>query len=257
MEYLYHGSKMSGLKVLEPRESTHGTFVYATPYRELAIHFSKRCGSDLVYSIGTFNNSDIWEIVENIPGAFKKMYNTSASIYTVSSESFKDINTGFAEVVSEESVSVIKEEKIDNLYEEILRLEKGGVIKLYHYPDKPEGYPLDSSNILDKWIYYREKLNREFTKGDFDRLIALHPYLIHKINEIIGSFGINYTYQESDLVDIFSWRVERQLNDCVNELYIDSSYISICNTFPNLKDKITAIYDTYIKEVGKDKVKSR
>lgn len=46
MGYLYHGSSVSGLKRLEPHKSTHGTYVYATPYKELTIIFSKRANND-------------------------------------------------------------------------------------------------------------------------------------------------------------------------------------------------------------------
>lgn len=37
MEYVYHGSKIHGLEVLTPHESTHGTYVYATKSKEIAI----------------------------------------------------------------------------------------------------------------------------------------------------------------------------------------------------------------------------
>ena len=67
MEIVYHGSKESGLKRLEPRKSTHGTYVYATPEKVLALHFSKRCGDDLVYDIGHFSiEKDVFQQFINI-----------------------------------------------------------------------------------------------------------------------------------------------------------------------------------------------
>ena len=49
MGVVYHGSKEHGLTRLEPRKSTHGKYVYATPEKVLAVHFSGRCGDDLTY----------------------------------------------------------------------------------------------------------------------------------------------------------------------------------------------------------------
>lgn len=37
MEYVYHGSKIQGLKMLIPHKSTHGTYVYASKIKEIAI----------------------------------------------------------------------------------------------------------------------------------------------------------------------------------------------------------------------------
>lgn len=44
MGVVYHGSKEHGLTKLEPRKSTYGKYVYATPEKVLAVHFSGRCG---------------------------------------------------------------------------------------------------------------------------------------------------------------------------------------------------------------------
>ena len=43
MGIVYHGSKEHGIKRLEPRKSTHGVYVYATPEKVLALNFSGRC----------------------------------------------------------------------------------------------------------------------------------------------------------------------------------------------------------------------
>ena len=41
MGKLYHGSLERGITRLEPHKSTHGKYVYATPYKELAIIFQE------------------------------------------------------------------------------------------------------------------------------------------------------------------------------------------------------------------------
>ena len=45
------------------------------------------------------------------------MFNNPFSLYTLPIDTFKDIKTGFAEVVSDISVKVLKEEKSSNVYE--------------------------------------------------------------------------------------------------------------------------------------------
>ena len=253
MGIVYHGSKEHGLKRLEPRKSTHGEYVYATPEKVLALHFSGRCGDDLTYSIGKFDtdNNGPWELVENIPGAFEKMYSNSSSIYSFSDETFKDIHTGFEEVVSEVGVDVINEEYCENVYEGLLNAEKEGLVKIYRYPNKPSSMKQDGSYILDRYKYYKEKLNIDVDKSKFDRLVYLHPELLDKINELSKEMGYNYYYEPEDLVDIFKSRAVRQLRDLDHEQYVECSYTSMCNSFPELKEKIDVIYDSYKDGISK------
>ena len=247
MGIVYHGSKEKGLKRLEPRKSTHGVYVYATPYKVLALHFSGRSGDDLTYDLGHFstNKSGPWELVENIPGAFEKMYSNSSSIYSFSDETFKDIHTGFEEVVSEVGVDVVNEEYCENVYEGLLNAEREGLVKIYRYPNKPDGFKQDGSDILDKWRRYKYKMSKVFSKNEFDRLVYLHPNLLPKMNELAKEFNYDYHYEPNDLIDIFKERISRQLYDLNHEQYIDSSYISICSAFPDLKSRLDVLYDGY------------
>ena len=53
MEYVYHGSKEPGLKVMKPRNSTHQQkWVYASPSKAIATIFISNGGSDLYYHLG-------------------------------------------------------------------------------------------------------------------------------------------------------------------------------------------------------------
>ncbi len=54
----------------------------------------------------------------------------------------------------------------------------------------------------------------------------------------------------SDLIDIFDNRIKIQLNNLDNEQYIDCAYISICNTFPELKPQIDVLYNDYKKSIN-------
>ena len=121
---VYHGSSTSDLKVLEPHKSTHGNLVYATNYKEIATIFAKKYGHDLTYGIDRSNKDEPWIITERVPGAFDRMFNNPFSLYTLPIDTFKDIKTGFAEVVSDISVKVLKEEKCSNVYEALKKLEQ-------------------------------------------------------------------------------------------------------------------------------------
>ena len=244
---VYHGSKEHGLKKLEPRKSTHGQYLYATKDKVLALHFGKRCGDDLTYDIDHFDTDENgpWELVENIPGAFEKMYATSSSIYSISDETFKDIGTQFDEVVSQVGVDVINEEYYENVYEGILAAEKAGLIKIYRYPNKPHKFKKDGENVLDKYRFYKYGLKKALSKEDFDRLVYLHPILLGKINELAKELNYDYYYEPKDLVEIFKNRIKRQLSAPNSEQYVDSAYISICAAFPELKKDIEEVYKKY------------
>ena len=247
MGIVYHGSKEHGLKIIEPRVSTHGTYVYATPEKVLALNFSGRCGDDLTYDIGHFDTDENgpWELVENIPGAFEKMFSNSSSIYTLSDDTFKDIHTGFEEVVSEEAVDVINEEYCENVYDGLLEAEKEGLVRIYRYHNKPSVFKEDGSDILNKWRFYKNEMHMEFSKNQFDRLAYLRPNLLPKINELAKEFNYDYHYEPNDLIEIFEDRIKRQLKNSENEQFIDCSYISICNAYPDLKPQIDNLYGYY------------
>lgn len=249
MKFVYHGSKEHGLKHIEPRKSTHGKFVYATPEKVLALVFSKRCGDDLTYEIGRTDKNGPWELVENIPGAFEKMYSNTSSIYYLPAETFKNAHTGFEEVISEVGVDVIDEEYYENVYKGLLQAEKDGLLKIYRYPSKPAYYRSDGSDLLDKWRSYYYNLKIDFRKEDFDRFVYLHPRLLTQINALAQEFNYDYHYELNDIVGIFKDRTRRQISDKQSEQYIDCSYISICSAYPKLKQQIDVIYDEYKESI--------
>lgn len=256
MGIVYHGSKEHGIERLEPRKSTHGTYVYATPEKALALIFSGRCGDDLTYNIGHYDTEKDgpWELVENIPGAFDKMFSNSSSIYSLSDDTFKNIHTGFREVVSEIGVDVLNEEYCENVWSGLIKAEEQGLVKIYRYPNKPSCMKSDGSDILDKWRSYKAKMGKHFSKNDFERLVYLHPNLLSEINELSREFGYDYYYQLDDLISIFEDRIKRQLQDSEHEQYIECAYTSICVAFPQLKDKISELYSSYV-DAGKIKKK--
>ena len=153
---------------------------------------------------------------------------------------------------------VVNEEYCENVYEGLLAAEREGLVRIYRYPNKPAGLKQDGSDILDKWRRYKYKMNKEFSKNEFDRLVYLHPNLLPKINELAQEFNYDYHYEPNDLIELFSSRIQRQLYDVEHEQYIDCSYISICSAFPNLKSQIDVLYDEYKNSIiQEDSIKKR
>ena len=240
---VYHGSSTQNLKRLEPRESTHGKYLYAAKERAIALIYGKRCGDDLTYYLGRDKEKDPWTLVERLPGAFDKMFSNGLSIYTLPGDTFTKNDTGFsAEVLSTVEVDVLSEEKIDNLYEE---LEKQESIKIYRYPNRPEYIPNDDSDIIDICRYSKNELNKSFTKNNFDRLVCLYPNLLEQANNLAKEFGLDFHYEPEDLIDLFEKGTKRQLENPDYELYIDSVYQRIEEFYPNIGMQIEPIYNGY------------
>ena len=230
MSELYHGSSTRNLTRLEPHKSTHGNYLYATKYKELAIIFSACCGDDCTYALYRNNNDEPWTLVERIPEAFNTMFSNSASIYTLDDSTFKDINTGFSELVSNVGVNTISEEFIENVYDKIKELEQNGLIKLYTYPNKPKEIPNDNSDLIEKEI----KQSKSITKESFERLILLHPNLMNKINQKLIELNLK-PFNKNDLINLFEEAIIKQAIYPNYEQYLNSRVISISKTYPELK----------------------
>lgn len=244
MGIVYHGSSSRNMKIIDPQLSTHGTYVYATPYKEIAIVYGKRCGDDLTYSFIPNKETNKYMLIERIPGAFKKMFNVSSSIYKLDDKVFKDLKTGFPEVGSEVSVETLSEEYIDNLYDEIIEMGKRRDIELYLYPNKPKNMSDDDYDIIDKEIFYITKMNKIKSKNEFDRLIYLHPNLIEEVNNrILPLLNIEEKYSKEDLVKIFENRVYRQNQDKEHEQFIECAYEMIVKFYPELKEKLDILIE--------------
>ena len=245
MSYVYHGSHTSGLKKLIPHKSTHGNYVYATEDKTLPVIFSGVAGDDLVYSLFRENKGS-WQLVERVPECFSIIYNTSASVYTLESDSFKDIHTGFTEVVSETAVDVVQEEKIPNVYQELERLEKEGLIQIYHYPKRPESIPKDDLDLLERTIEYTKMNNGSVNKLTFERLLYLHPNLLKKVNETLSDMG-ELTYQKEELTDIFEKFIFKQMTNPEKEYFLKSSMLQISTTYPNLTNSLKQKIEIFSK----------
>ena len=249
MGVLYHGSSVRGMKELVPHQSTHGKYVYATKDKELTVIFSKRAGDDMTYSLFRTDKNEPWQLVERIPNGFETMFSNSASIYTVEDTTFQDIHTGFSELVSDQPVRILNEERVENVYEKIKELEQDGLIQLYYYPDRPEKIPEDDSDLINVELRMAQMKNRKIRKENFERLLFLHPNLLDRVNSLLTQEIENYIpYKKEALVTIYEKYVLLQMIYPEREYFLSSSLIAITKEYPDLvpllQDKLKMLNQT-------------
>ena len=83
-------------------------------------------------------------------GAFDRAKaNVNASIYVLPGSSFQANRTSFdAELVSEIAVIPMLEIPIENAKTHLLEFRDAGQLKIYSYPDRPNDYPSDDSDLI-------------------------------------------------------------------------------------------------------------
>lgn len=152
MNYVYHGSSVPDLKLIKKHKSTRmKEWVYACYSKAISIVFISKDGSDLFFSLSWNEKNYPIELVERKHGMFKKIFNCSGYIYKLDASNFKENQTGWsAEVVSDKDEKVVSSEYIENIYDELIKLDKEGLLKLYLYPNRPDYVPIDNSDLIPK-----------------------------------------------------------------------------------------------------------
>ena len=177
VKYVYHGSRIQGLKTIKKNKSTHDKpWVYGTLSKEISIIFISNKGSDLYYYLsgdGTKNNQVV--LVERKENMFKEIFNISGSLYTLSGKNFVSGKTNWSgEVISEFDENVLCEEHINNVFEKLKELNAKGQLKLYLYPDRPSFIPKDNSDLIPKVIRWHKR------GIDINQFFKLYPELKEK-----------------------------------------------------------------------------
>ena len=114
-------------------------WVYATPSKAIATIFLSSKGNDLYYKLSGAAISEKIELVERKPHMFKSIFDCSGYIYKLDSKNFLTGLTNWSgEVVSLENEKVISYKYISNVYDELIKLNNDGKIKLYLYPNRPQ-----------------------------------------------------------------------------------------------------------------------
>lgn len=187
-KYVYHSSKTQGLKVLEPKVSTHKVpWVYATKDIVAAALFLGH-NFDFICQVGALGEQPI--IWERFEGAFDLAYkDKKGSIYYLKPDTFKEGMTTFSlEVVSEVPVKVEKEIIIDNAKEYLLNLEKEGKLEIYMFPNIPKGRPSDKEDIVVKAI------KSTFDLGEIvlEQVEEYHPDVLDRVIKGLKEQGYNF-----------------------------------------------------------------
>lgn len=135
---LYHASQTPGLTELIPHRSTHKIpYVYAIRTRVTALCFgAPKDDFDLLMD----EEKGIPELWECYPGAFQRVYGgKSCSLYAVSEEDFLEGQTGWEpELVCPHAVTVVREEKIPDLFAALRSAADQGLCTLHEYSEDAE-----------------------------------------------------------------------------------------------------------------------
>lgn len=182
---LYRGTKISGLKVMEPRLVNHGeSYVYATPDKIEAIIYSVKGGNLNYTNIYGYDDDGKRCLIERKKDCLKDIFSTEGRYYLLDDKSFfkhNEIGVGDNEYVSKEKVNVIEEVTIPNVYEYFKELERKNELKIYYYPDRPKLYPKDDSDLIEcATLMYMQGFDID---ESFNMLLKYHPELYDRIEE--------------------------------------------------------------------------
>ena len=188
-KYVYHSSKVSGLKILKPRPSTHKIpWVYAT--RDIATTAMYLGDNfDFICQTGFSNGKPyIWE---RFKGAFDLVYkNKKGSIYYLKPDTFKEYMTSFnSEIVSEVPVKVEKEIPINDVHKYLLNLEKEGKLEIFMFPNTPDGRASDKQDIVERGINW----TIDFGESTLEQIVKYHPDVLDRV--IKGLQKRNYQFK--------------------------------------------------------------
>lgn len=181
---LYRGTKISGLKAMEPKIVNHDKpYVYATTDKIEAIIYSVKGGNLNYTNIYGYDDDNKRCLIERKEKCLEEIYNTEGRYYILDDTSFfrhDELGVGENEYVSEIPVKVIEEVTIPNVWNYFKELESKGELKIYRYPDRPKSYPSDDSDLLEcATIMYTQM-------GDLDMAFGLllkhHPELEDRVN---------------------------------------------------------------------------
>lgn len=161
---LYHASDIENLKVLNPCISTHGdAYVYAIKSRLTAMLFGAPKDD---FDILMDEENGITVLYECYPDALKRIYaGKKCSIYHVSEDGFLSGKTGWdAELVNSMPVEVLYEERVSDIYKNILEAVDEKLCILNYYEESEE-----YQNFLREELWERIHafgITQEYMKSD-------------------------------------------------------------------------------------------
>lgn len=152
---LYHVSPVPGIKVLEPRVSTHRSpYVYALEDRVTGLLFGTKMDDfDFKIDVDEQGLPCLWECY---PQALEACYRGRAcSVYQVGEEGFlRGMTSWKPELVCPKPVAVIGEERIDDLLAALLRAEHEGMLILHRYEDTDSYRARIAAHVVDRLVRF-------------------------------------------------------------------------------------------------------
>lgn len=178
-EYLYHGSSYSGIKELEPRSKLHNTnkkVVYLTdniPYALYYIWDEEYNGYSGKHVTGWIKNGVAY-YEEQFPDQLKTFYKgVSGYLYCISKNSdIQSVEHRECMYYSLENTIVAKVDYIFDVYEELLKYEELGKIKVFRYNEqsekrKDELIELIATGIVKSDFFKNNEAEAKFMKKHF------------------------------------------------------------------------------------------
>ena len=178
-EKVYHGSPQPNVKILNKRKSTHMVeCVYATNNSTIALLFMAKGNGDLDKSLDICDGEIT--LVERRPGVLKKLYSSKGYLYELNSKNFNHYDFLWSpEVISYYDEETIGCEEINNIYEELMKRQEMGMIKVCEYPERPKYIPLDNSDLIEKYLNFQER-GRKNAIAD---LLEIYPEFEERVNK--------------------------------------------------------------------------
>lgn len=155
----YHVSPTAGLKMLQPRASTHGTpYVYAIENRVTGLLFGARQDD---FDLMIDSEADGRPVVcECRPGVLQAVYQgKSCSVYEVDEAGFLRGVTGWdPELVNPQAVAVQAEIVVTDLYRALLAAEAAGELVLRRYTDSSAYRQMVAEHLVDRLLRFEVDL---------------------------------------------------------------------------------------------------
>ncbi len=179
---VYHGSKIQGLKTIEPSKSTHGKeWVYATVDPIMCALFLSGVGGDFTCQVGRDKATGLPYVCERFSGAFAFRYEGKrGSIYVLPGKDFLRCRTLWKEeVVCPYAVEPIGESFTPDVSEYLVKLAEQRKLIVKYFPEKIDDISEDDSDLVHKAVQW----TRQFGHRVLDQVEAYHPHLLEKIKK--------------------------------------------------------------------------
>jgi len=184
-DYVYHASSIRELTRLEPRASTHGTWLYAVGDPVLAACFLSGTGGDLTCAVGRERETGRVYVCERFAGAFAHRYaGKPGSIYRLSADGFVAHRTPWEEeCVCDHAVRTCGETYIEDAAVHLERLARAGDLVLVHYPERIDGIPANDADLIDRAVVWLDRFGPDALRP-FE---TYHPELLPRIRAAMSS----------------------------------------------------------------------